>query len=275
MRPEQFEKERKAAEIHSIRIFGEIGIRKKFFSGRNEEDYDRTVAMDKYYNLFYNNLVIIRNPVKLSEQTVQIQSKEEAAAADSGCLFYTSVGILRGKRNGYINLQNGKVFRRVFTMRTIKAKPITVEAFRPYGSFTDLLNPEGYSLGDFYQDRLLMHSSGVMQTAFSPLLIHKPERMIVSQAEFHNSTQEGILCLDDDMVIHVAPAGKDPTPELTEAFLVKKGTMVCLNTGVWHLAPMAVNLETAHVLIVLPERIYNNDCIVVDYPEDQQVEIEL
>ena len=42
-------------------------------------------------------------------------------------------------------------------MRTIKAKPITVEAFHKFGNFTDLLNPEGYSLGDFYQDRLLMH----------------------------------------------------------------------------------------------------------------------
>ncbi len=160
-------------------------------------------------------------------------------------------------------------------MRTIKAKPITVEAFKSYGNFTDLLNPQGYSLGDFYQDRLLMHSSGCMQTAFSPLLVRKPEKMIVEKAEFHNTTQEGILCLDDDVVIHVAPAGKDPVPELTEAFLVPKGTMVCLNTGVWHLSAIPVHQEVAHVLIVLPERIYNNDCIVVPYPEEQQIEIVL
>ena len=160
-------------------------------------------------------------------------------------------------------------------MRTIKAKPITTENFRAFGSFTDLINPEGYSLGDFYQDRLLMHSAGNMQVAFSPLLIRKPEKMIVNSAEFHNTTQEGILCLDDDVVIHVAPAGKEPVPQLTEAFLVPKGTMVCLNTGVWHLSAIPVHQELAHVLIVLPERIYNNDCIVVDYPEDQYIEIEL
>ena len=117
-------------------------------------------------------------------------------------------------------------------MRKIKAKPITVENFRPYGSLTDLMNPTGYSLGDFYQDRLLMHASGQMQMAFSPLLIRKPEKMIVDTAEFHNSTQEGVLCLDDDVIVHVAPAGKDPVPELTEAFFVPKGTMVLLNTGV-------------------------------------------
>ena len=158
-------------------------------------------------------------------------------------------------------------------MRTIKVKPITTEAFRPYGSFTDLLNPQGYSLGDFHQDRLLMHFSGDMQAAFSPLLIHKPERMIVCQSEYHNTTQETMLPLDDDMILYVAPASKEPVPELSEAFLVPKGTMVTLNTGVWHLAPYAVTKETGHVLIVLPERIYNNDCIVMDYTEEQKYEI--
>lgn len=160
-------------------------------------------------------------------------------------------------------------------MRTIKAQPITVEGFKPFGNFTDLMNPEGYSLGDFYQDRVPMHVSGNMQITFSPLIIRKPEKMIVDAAEFHNTTQEGVLCLDDDVVIHVAPAGKEPVPELTEAFLVPKGTLVCLNTGVWHLSAIPVNQEIAHVLIVLPERIYNNDCIVVNYPEEKQVEIVL
>ena len=160
-------------------------------------------------------------------------------------------------------------------MRTIQAKPITVEGFQAYGVFTDLMNPTGYSLGDFYQDRLRMSVSGNMQMAFSPLLVRKPDRMIVDSAEFHNTTQEGILCLDDDVVLHVAPAGKEPVPELTEAFLVPKGTMVCLNTGVGHLSAIPVNKETAHVLIVLPERIYNNDCVVVQYPKEQQMEIVL
>ena len=82
-----------------------------------------------------------------------------------------------------------------------------------------------------------------------------------------------IFCLDDDVIVHVAPAGKEAVPELTEAFLVPKGTMVLLNTGVWHLSAIPVNKETAHVLIVLPERTYLNDCVVVDYPEEKWVEI--
>lgn len=158
-------------------------------------------------------------------------------------------------------------------MKQIKVKTLTAESFKEFGSFTDFMNPEGYSLGDFYQDRLRMHSPGSMQMTFSPLLIHKPEKMIVSAAEYHNYTQEGVLCLDDDVIVHVAPAGKEPVPELTEAFLVPKGTMVLLHTGVWHLSAIPVNKELAHVMIVLPERTYHNDCVVVDYPEEKWVEI--
>ena len=160
-------------------------------------------------------------------------------------------------------------------MRKIKAVPITVENFHPFGDFTDILNPSGFDLGGFYRDQVLMNVSGGMQIAFSPLVVKKEEKMIVSKAEYHNTTQEGILCLDDDVVIHVAPAGKEPVPELTEAFVVPKGTLVRLHTGTWHLSAMPINKDVAHVLIVLPERIYFNDCIVVDYPEEDWVEIEL
>ena len=97
-------------------------------------------------------------------------------------------------------------------MRTIKARPITAENFSYYGQFTDLQNPEGYSLGDFYHDRVKMNVAGNHAIAFSPLVVHKTDPMVVSQAEYHNTTQEGILCLDDDVVIHVAPPSKEPVP---------------------------------------------------------------
>ncbi len=160
-------------------------------------------------------------------------------------------------------------------MRKIKAKPITIENFHPYGSFVDLMNPEGYNLDGFYQDRVKMSVAGNMNLAFSPLVVKKEEKKIVKKAEYHNTTQEGILCLDDDVILHVAPASKEPIPEHTEAFIVPKGTLVCLNLGVWHLSAMPLNKNKAHVLITLPERIYMNDCIVIDYPEEKWVEIEI
>lgn len=160
-------------------------------------------------------------------------------------------------------------------MRKIKAIPITAENFKPYGTFSKILTPEGFSLGDFYPDQARMPVSGQMPITFSPLLTHKPEKMVVTTAEYHDYTGEGVVAMDDDVVLHVAPASKEPVPQLTEAFLVPKGTAVCLNAGVWHLAALPVHLDEAHVLIVLPERTYKNDCVVVDYPEEDWVEIEL
>lgn len=159
-------------------------------------------------------------------------------------------------------------------MYNIKAKPINAEEFKPFGTFASILEPSGFSLGDFYNDQVEFPVSGNLPIAFSPLVVHKGE-MLVTQAEYHDTTCEGVLCLDDDVVLHVAPATKEPVPELTQAFIVPKGTMVKLNVGVWHLAAMPMNLETAHVMIVLPERIYKSDCVVVDYAPEQYVKIEV
>ena len=164
-------------------------------------------------------------------------------------------------------------------MRTIKAVPITIENFRPYGSFASMLNPTGNCFpGDatFYPDQIELNIQGGKPVTFSPLAVKKPEKMVVTKAEYHNYTGEGIMILDDDAIIHVAaPSNCVIVPENTEAFIVPKGTMVKLNTVVWHMAPMPVNNDMLHVMIVLPERVYANDCIVCDYPEDRQFEIVL
>ena len=41
-------------------------------------------------------------------------------------------------------------------MYTIKAKPITIENFKPYGTFASMLEPTGPSLGDFYNDQVVV-----------------------------------------------------------------------------------------------------------------------
>ena len=76
------------------------------------------------------------------------------------------------------------------------------------------------------------------------------------------------------MIVHVAPAGKDPVPELTEAFLVPRGTMVVLNTGAWHLSAIPVNKETGSCADrTSGAHIFQRLCLLVDYPEDKWVEI--
>ena len=104
---------------------------------------------------------------------------------------------------------------------------------------------------------------------FSPIAVRKDER-IVKMAEYHTTTW-GRHCssLDDDMIIHVAPASAGtPVPELTKAFLVPKGCMVKINAqAIWHLCPLPVNNDVLHAMIILPECTYANDCTVVEFEE--------
>ena len=158
-------------------------------------------------------------------------------------------------------------------MRTIKAQPLTKEAFEQYGTYASIVDPKGNCFGNYYPDQVRYHASGVMPVTFSALDSAKPEKMIVKEAEYHNKTGEGVLPIDDDVVLHVAPPSKEPVPELTEAFLVPKGTMVTLFPGVWHEAALPVHEDRVHVLIVLPERTYLTDSVRVTYSEEDQIEI--
>lgn len=161
-------------------------------------------------------------------------------------------------------------------MNTIKAVPITTEEFAPFGQFYKMDEPKGYALcGElhkFFPDRLVADSEH--RLGFSSILVKKPEKMIISQQEYHTTTWEMIIPLNDDMIIHVAPpSAGTPVPELTQAFIVPKGTLVKMNSAVWHLAPLPVSKYELSAMIVLPECTYANDCTVVDLDPEQHFEI--
>ncbi len=161
-------------------------------------------------------------------------------------------------------------------MKRIKVQPLSRDAFTQFGEFYDMVNPDGYALcgaiHKFYPDRMTTTCGG--RLAFSPLVVRKPESMVITQQEYHTSTEELLLPLDDDMIIHVAPAsaGKVVT-EHAQAFLVPKNTLVKLKAAIWHLAPLPANNEQVTVLVILPECTYANDCPVVDLGADEQFEI--
>ena len=163
-------------------------------------------------------------------------------------------------------------------MKTIKVSPVSHAAIAPYGAMVDMLNPAGFSLDGalhrFFPDRVMVYSED--DFAFSPLEVKKPERMVIDAMEMHEMADEIILPLDDDAVIHVAPTtpGK-PDTSRAEAFVVPRGTLVRLNRGVWHLAPLPVSKPAVHVLIGLPQRTYALDCEVVPLEECEQFEITL
>lgn len=160
-------------------------------------------------------------------------------------------------------------------MRTIQAKELTNDNFRTYGEFYDIMHPVGNHLGDFYPDHVLAVNGGTMPMAFSSYVVKRTEEMIVTKGEYHDEACEIMLPLDGDVIFHVAPPSKEPVPEKTEAFRVPKGTLVKINAGVWHQESfVAGNEEDVHVLIVLPQRTYKRDCVLVPYEEADWVRIE-
>ena len=155
-------------------------------------------------------------------------------------------------------------------MKKVKAEKITHENFAPFGQFYNMANPEGYALcGEihkFYPDRLTADTTH--RIGYSPIVVEKPEKMIITQQEYHTTTWEIILPLDDDMIIHCAPAsGGAVAAEYAKAFIVPKNTMVKINSAIWHLAPLPASKTSLTAMIILPECTYANDCTVVDLGE--------
>ena len=163
-------------------------------------------------------------------------------------------------------------------MRKIKAEPLTVEAFAPYGTYTNVMNPEGYHIGgefhDFYRDQAKFYTDSVLPVGLSPLTV-RAHGYKVDSVEWHNHTCEGMMPVNDDAVMHVSLASGGYDVKATKAFIVPKGTIITVNPGVYHLTPLPVHEKELHALVILPERAYTNDFLSMELDEDSQFEIEL
>ncbi len=165
-------------------------------------------------------------------------------------------------------------------MRTVKVEELSVEAFLPFGSYANHLDPSAENFGappiEFYRDMVVQDLGGASSASFSTCRVEKRE-LVIDVSEYHSSCGEGMLPLDSDVLIHVAPASRPdgvvPLDKI-KVFRVPKGTMVVIRPGVWHHAPLALNSDAANVLIVLPERAYANDCTVVQFGEADRIRIE-
>ena len=160
-------------------------------------------------------------------------------------------------------------------MKTVKVQPLSIEAFAPFGTYTNILDPKGDSLGGpfhtFYRDSSRWFCESSLPVGLSPLVVKKQE-MKITGVEYHTTTCEGILPISDDAILHVTPAG-GPNTDRTCAFFVPKGTIVTLYPGVYHATPLPAHNDEVHALVILPERAYNNDFYWVDLDEADWFEI--
>ena len=163
-------------------------------------------------------------------------------------------------------------------MREMKPQELTVEGFQKYGSFCSMTAPDGQKLGpapvEFFRDMIHvpLGTNGAPTCSVTQI---SPRPMIAEKFEYHSCTGEGFMPIDQDVIIHIAPAGKkDIIPyDKIEVFRVPKGTMVTMYPGVWHAAPFTAGNEVAHVLVILPERTYANDCEVVLFPDEEKIQL--
>ena len=159
-------------------------------------------------------------------------------------------------------------------MRTVDITELSTDAFHPFGFYANLIDPQCEKIGaapiEFYRDAVQQDLGGAGIVSFSTCRV-EPREQVINVTEMHSATGEGILPLDNDVLIHVAPASPTgaavPVTKM-QVFRVPRGTMVVLRPGVWHHAPFTVTDDPANVLIVLPERTYANDCLVVELGKD-------
>lgn len=163
-------------------------------------------------------------------------------------------------------------------MKTLKAKDLNREGFMRYGAYHDMLSMDTDRLGpppvEFYRD-ILQAEFNHRNPSFSVTQI-TPRPLIAEKFEYHSHTGEAFMPLDGDVLVHLAPAGKkEPVPyDKIEVFLIPQGTMVVLKPGVWHAAPFAKEDKMVHVLTVLPERTYANDCQIIEFPQEERIQIQ-
>ena len=160
-------------------------------------------------------------------------------------------------------------------MKKLKVMNILESDFSVYGRYTDLLHPKGPSIGEapvrFFRDMMPLGQAEVLSLSVTEM---EPMELKADVMEFHSRTGECFLTLDGDTYICVAPATPDSVirAENMEAYYVPAGTAVYLHPGVWHYAPFPVEKKTLHSLVMLPQRVYANDCIKYELSEPAEFE---
>ena len=77
-------------------------------------------------------------------------------------------------------------------MRKLNAKPLTADAFRKYGTYSRMINPDGERLGpppvEFYRDLVHVNlGSGIPCASVTRV---SPRPMIAEKFEYHTATAE-------------------------------------------------------------------------------------
>lgn len=164
-------------------------------------------------------------------------------------------------------------------MRTVKIEELTPEAFRIFGTFTKMTDPvrRGNKIPGmaFYADMEILELGTAHGAAFSTTRVTDQLPKRIMALEQHTYCGEGIMSMDNDMLVYFAPAGAAIEEALKEikAFRVPPHVMLTIRPGVWHCMPFPAEASVVNVLNVLPERTYANDCTMHLLDEQDRITI--
>lgn len=89
-------------------------------------------------------------------------------------------------------------------MKTIKVEELSHETFFEYGSYSNMLQPSGYYLGDIparvYRDRVVANYDPTSVVAFGVNEVYPREKNLIEKTEHHFNTCEVIMPMDGDIL---------------------------------------------------------------------------
>ena len=161
-------------------------------------------------------------------------------------------------------------------MKEITIKKLDEKGFARYGQFQNLLDDQALAARSifpygFFADVVKLDFGATTLPTVSVCQAKRQERKI-TMLEAHQFTCEGLLPLDDDVIIFVGTPlpGRKFSVDTVEAFYVPQGTFVRLDPMILHGSQFAVHRETAHVACFLPGRTFKNDMLAEFLPEEAQ-----
>lgn len=165
-------------------------------------------------------------------------------------------------------------------MRTIKAEPLTAEAFAPYGDVIEGSEAKqelsiNYGNTTRFHDLIDMDVSDEGgEPCVSIFRSHPLEQpIIVKVMEYHPLGSQAFVALGDQpYLVVVAEAGEFDAGKL-KVFLAHSGQGVNYHKGTWHHYCLALG-KTSDFL-VLDRKGEGNNCVEYYLPESEQVVIEL
>ncbi|WP_076420073.1 ureidoglycolate lyase [Colwellia sp. UCD-KL20] len=150
---------------------------------------------------------------------------------------------------------------------------VSKEAFQPYGQLIEMPVKDDPTIAvenvTFWKQQAMFSIKG--ETEVGVLKIKKQD-MVFDQLENHFKTATGIICLDGDCAIAVAPPSDDiPNVDTLKAYTIPQGQLFVLAEKCWHSATYPIDKDEITLLIIFQKDALDNDTVFEDISESVEL----